>query len=138
MLAENRREVLAGGPADRPIVHERPNEVASCFLFDGAIFVSSAAFNNLGYPIYSTVFNWARSTLGIIPFAWVGAPYFGAEGVLAGRGLGAVVFGVASMVVCFRTLDGIARETPPHDDAIPAPPPAANSPFSTGNASTPQ
>ena len=38
------------------------------------IFVSSAAFNNLGYPTYSTVFNWGRSTLGIIPFAWVGAP----------------------------------------------------------------
>ena len=50
--------------------------VASAFLFDGAIFVSSAAFNNLGYPTYSTVFNWGRSTLGIIPFAWVGRPLF--------------------------------------------------------------
>ena len=83
--------------------------VASAFLFDGAIFVSSAAFNNLGYPTYSTVFNWGRSTLGIIPFAWVGGHYFGADGVLAGRGLGAVIFGVASMVICFRTVAAIAR-----------------------------
>jgi putative MATE family efflux protein len=110
--------------------------VASCFLFDGAIFVSSAAFNNLGYPIYSTVFNWGRSTLGIIPFAWAGGHYFGAEGVLAGRGLGAVVFGVASIVVCFRTLAGIARQQRTADETMPALPPAANSPFSTGKAST--
>jgi Na+-driven multidrug efflux pump len=110
--------------------------VASAFLFDGAIFVSSAAFNNLGYPTYSTVFNWGRSTLGIIPFAWVGGLYFGAEGVLAGRGLGAVIFGVASMVICFRTVAGIARGQDSAEEPVPALPPAANSPFSTGKAST--
>ncbi|MDW6024099.1 MATE family efflux transporter [Mesorhizobium sp. BAC0120] len=111
--------------------------VAGCFVFDGAIFVSSAAFNNLGYPTYSTVFNWARSTLGIIPFAWVGAHYFGANGVLAGRGLGAVIFGVVSMAVCFRTLAGIReRALPKKEEASPPLPPAANSPFSTGKAAT--
>jgi len=110
--------------------------VAGSFLFDGAIFVSSAAFNNLGYPAYSTVFNWGRSTLGVIPFAWAGAHYFGAEGVLAGRGLGAVLFGIVSMVVCFRTVAGLARNPPAAEEAVPAPPPAANSPFSTGKAST--
>lgn len=110
--------------------------VAGGFLFDGAIFVSSAAFNNLGYPVYSTVFNWGRSTLGIIPFAWIGAHYYGAEGVLAGRGLGAVIFGIASVIICFRTLAGIAERAPAPDDAVPALPPAANSPFSTGKAST--
>ena len=30
---------------------------------------------------------------GVIPFVWVGAHYFGAKGVIAGWGLGAVVFG---------------------------------------------
>jgi putative MATE family efflux protein len=110
--------------------------VESAFLFDGAIFVSSAAFNNLGYPAYSTIFNWGRSTLGIIPFAWVGGLYFGAEGVLAGRGLGAVIFGIASMVVCFRTVAGIARGQDSAEEPVPALPPAANSPFSTGKAST--
>ena len=110
--------------------------VASAFLFDGAIFVSSAAFNNLGYAFYSTVFNWGRSTLGIIPFAWIGGLYYGADGVLAGRGLGAVVFGVASMAVCFRTMRKLVEGATPPEDPLPGPPPAANSPFSTGKAST--
>ena len=46
---------------------------AGSFLFNGALFVASAAFNNLGYPTYSTLFNWGRSTLGVIPFVWAGA-----------------------------------------------------------------
>lgn len=110
--------------------------VASAFLFDGAIFVSSAAFNNLGYAFYSTVFNWGRSTLGVIPFAWIGGLYYGAEGVLAGRGLGAVLFGIASMAVCLRTMAGLVDRGAPPQEPLPAPPPAANSPFSTGKAST--
>ena len=109
---------------------------AGSFLFNGALFVASAAFNNLGYPTYSTLFNWGRSTLGVIPFVWVGASMFGAKGVLAGWGLGAVVFGIASMVVCFRTVAGIARRQSLPEDPLPALPPAANSPFSTGKAST--
>ena len=93
-----------------------------------AFFNRGAAFNNLGYPTYSTVFNWGRSTLGVIPFAWAGGHYFGAEGVLAGRGLGAVIFGIASMVVCFRTVADIARGQDSAEEAVPALPPAANSP----------
>jgi putative MATE family efflux protein len=83
---------------------------AGSFLFNGAIFVSSAAFNNLGYPTYSTVFNWGRSTLGVIPFVWAGAHYYGAKGVIAGWGLGAVVFGVVSVLVCFRVVRVLASE----------------------------
>lgn len=109
---------------------------AGSFLFNGAIFVSSAAFNNLGYPTYSTVFNWGRSTLGVIPFVWVGAHYWGAIGVIAGWGLGAVVFGVVSMLVCFRVVNAIASEPQHQDEPVPTPPPASQSPFSTGKAST--
>lgn len=109
---------------------------AGSFLFNGAIFVSSAAFNNLGYPAYSTVFNWGRSTLGVIPFVWAGAHYWGATGVIAGWGLGAVVFGVVSMLVCFRVVKAIAGEPLHQEETPPAPPPAAQSPFSTGKAST--
>lgn len=108
---------------------------AGSFLFNGAIFVSSAAFNNLGYPTLSTVFNWGRSTLGVIPFVWAGARLYGAEGVVAGWGLGAVVFGILSMVACFRVVGRIAGRKPP-DEPLPGPPPAAQSPFSTGKAST--
>ena len=85
---------------------------AGSFLFNGALFVASAAFNNLGYPTYSTVFNWGRSTLGVIPFVWAGAYLFGAKGVVAGWGLGAVVFGIVSVIACFRVLGKIADPAP--------------------------
>ena len=111
--------------------------VAGSFLFNGALFVANAAFNNLGYATYSTVFNWGRSTLGTIPFVWVGAQYFGAKGVLAGWGLGAIVFGVAAVFTCFRVVRRIGQEAPPPDDEqMPGQPPTAYSPFSTGKAAT--
>jgi Na+-driven multidrug efflux pump len=90
---------------------------AGSFLFNGALFVASAAFNNLGYPTYSTVFNWGRSTLGVIPFVWVGAWLYGAHGVVAGWGLGAVVFGIASVIACFRVLRKIAAQAPDEQPA---------------------
>jgi len=110
---------------------------AGSFLFNGAIFVSSAAFNNLGFATYSTVFNWGRSTLGIIPFVWAGAHFYGAKGVLAGWGLGAIVFGILSMLVCFRVVRALASETvAPEVEDTPQLPPSAQSPFSSGKAAT--
>lgn len=77
--------------------------VAGSFMFNGALFVSNAAFNNLGFAVYSTLFNWGRATLGVIPFVHFGMAW-GPEGVLAGWGIGAVAFGLLSIVVCFRVL----------------------------------
>ena len=108
---------------------------AGSFLFNGALFVANAAFNNLGFATYSTVFNWARSTLGVIPFVWLGGHFFGAVGIIAGWGLGAVLFGIAACIVCFRVVRRIG-ETPPPDGVLPGPPPTAHSPFSTGKAAT--
>jgi len=110
---------------------------AGSFLFNGAIFVSSAAFNNLGYPTYSTIFNWGRSTLGVIPFVWVGARLYGAEGVIAGWGLGAIIFGILSVIVCFRVIRGLDREATPEAPVLTTPP-AAQSPFPTDKAATMQ
>jgi putative MATE family efflux protein len=78
--------------------------VAPTFLFAGALFVANAAFNNLGFPMRSTLFNWGRSTLGIVPFCWVGAKLAGAEGVLMGWGAGGVVFGVAAALSAFAVI----------------------------------
>lgn len=109
---------------------------AGSFLFNGALFVANAAFNNLGFATYSTVFNWGRSTLGVIPFVWAGAQLYGAIGVVAGWALGAVVFGIVAVIVAFRVVRHM-RDTPPHDeDRLPPPPPAAQSPFSTGKTAT--
>ncbi len=108
---------------------------AGSFLFNGALFVANAAFNNLGYATYATAFNWGRATLGVMPFVWVGAHYYGAQGVIGGWGLGAVVFGLAAVVTSTRLIRSIGSAPPPQAP-LPGPPPAANSPFSTGKAAT--
>ena len=78
--------------------------VAGSFLFNGALFVANAAFNNLGYAFYSTALNWGRSTLGVIPFVWLGRHWYGATGALAGYGLGVVLFGVLGCMLSFRVI----------------------------------
>ncbi len=84
--------------------------VAGSFLFNGCLFVANAAFNNLGFPLYSTMLNWGRSTLGVIPFVWFGSHWYGALGVLAGYGLGVVFFGIAGVWLCFRVLGKMERD----------------------------
>ena len=83
--------------------------VAGSFVFNGALFVANAAFNNLGFVLYSTALNWGRATLGVVPFIWLGAHFYGARGVLAGYGLGVILFGVLGVVMCFRVLDQLER-----------------------------
>ncbi|MEM1376136.1 MAG: MATE family efflux transporter [Pseudomonadota bacterium] len=85
--------------------------IAITFLFNGGLFVANATFNNLGYALYSTLFNWGRSTLGVIPFVWFGSQWYGAQGAVAGWGLGAVVFGIAAVIVCFRVIGRIEQRT---------------------------
>jgi len=77
--------------------------LAASFLFTGALFVSNAAFNNLGFPLLSTLFNWGRATLGTIPLVTLGRPY-GPQGVLLGLAGGSLVFGVAAVVTAFRVV----------------------------------
>ena len=42
-------------------------------MFHGALYVANSAFNNLGFPLLATAFNWGKATLGTIPFAMAGA-----------------------------------------------------------------
>lgn len=75
------------------------------FFFNGLIFVSNAACNNLGKPFQSTLINWGRHTVGTIPFAyWMGLQW-GAEGVLIGQAVGGVIFGIAAVWLAFRVID---------------------------------
>jgi putative MATE family efflux protein len=78
--------------------------VAASFIFNGAIFVANAGFNNLGYPFYSTLLNWGRSTLGVIPFIYLGGKWMGIYGILAGYGLGMVGFGGIAIWLMYRVL----------------------------------
>ena len=110
--------------------------IAPTWLFIGATFVANAAFNNLGFPTWSSVFNWGRATVGTVPFVWIGATQFGPEGVIAGQAAGAVVFGIAAIIVAMRIVDQLAahhlttqRDTTP-EVAPPVPP------FSSDKAAT--
>ncbi|MEO0981302.1 MAG: MATE family efflux transporter [Pseudomonadota bacterium] len=69
--------------------------VAPLFVFNGMLFVSNAAFNNLRRPLFSTALNWGKNTIGVVPFVLVGGAMGGASGVLIGQAVGGVVFGVA-------------------------------------------
>ncbi|MBV9811188.1 MAG: polysaccharide biosynthesis C-terminal domain-containing protein [Acetobacteraceae bacterium] len=96
--------------------------IAGSFLFTGALFVANAAFNNLGFPLLSTAFNWGRATLGTIPFVTYGAAY-GPRGVLLGVAGGSVIFGIAAVVTAFAAVNrlGARGESSPHlQVAVPA------------------
>jgi putative MATE family efflux protein len=108
--------------------------VAGSFIFNGALFVANAAFNNLGFAIYSTFFNWGRATLGIIPFVYIGKAW-GPEGVLAGWGLGGIVFGVLSVIVCFRELKKLPEKARAENEQLSTIP-SGNSPFTSGRGAS--
>jgi len=71
------------------------------WVFLGAIFVANAAFNNLGFAFLSTLFNWGRATLGVIPFVTLGATHFGPEGGIVGLILGSALFGVGAVLAAY-------------------------------------
>ena len=103
------------------LIHAFCSWVAAGFFFTGALFVANAAFNNLGRPLLSTGFNWARATLGTIPFAWWGSHY-GPVGVLAGAAVGTAIFGTLAMVMAFRLTARLAADASALPDAAPVVP----------------
>lgn len=108
--------------------------VAGTFLFAGALFVANAAFNNLGFPTWSTLFNWGRATLGTIPFVWIGAQY-GVEGVIAGQAAGGIVFGIVAVFVCFAVIRRLAAQHMVIEEPVPIASEAVP-PFASGQAAT--
>lgn len=101
---------LQGVAAD--MVHAFCSWIAVSFFFMGALFVANAAFNNLGRPLWSTGFNWARATLGTLPFAWWGAQH-GPIQVLAGQAVGAALFGSLALWTAFKLTDALASNAQP-------------------------
>ncbi len=67
----------------------------------GLLFMSNAAFNNLGRPQYATIMNWGRATLGTIVPVSIASSYFGPYGVLAGQVLGGMSFGILAATACY-------------------------------------
>ncbi len=75
---------------------------AGGWLFAGGLFVANAAFNALGRPILSTLFNWLRDGLLLWPLAAGMGAQFGAAGVVYGQALAAVVAGALAVVAGWR------------------------------------
>jgi Na+-driven multidrug efflux pump len=95
---------LEQGPA-LALLYAFCGPLAILFYFNGAIFVSNAAFNNLGHPYYSTWINWVRHTIGTIPFLYQGGMWFGPVGVLAGPYVGGVIFGLLGLALARRVMN---------------------------------
>lgn len=81
---------------------------APLFVFNGILFISNAAFNNLKRPVWSAWLNWGRNTIGVGPFVMAGAMVGGAPGVLIGQGIGGIAFGVIGLWLAFRLVDDYA------------------------------
>lgn len=84
--------------------------LALASIFNGAIFVSNAAFNNLGHPGYSTTLNWARHTLGTWPFVIGFGMIWGAHGVLVGQAVGGAVFAAVAIWMGLRVIEAPCRD----------------------------
>lgn len=82
---------------------------AVSWVFLGCMFVANAAFNNLGYPVLSMLFNWGRATLGTIPFVTIGAKLWGPEGAMMGMAGGAALFSFIAVFVAFYVTGRLAR-----------------------------
>lgn len=67
--------------------------VSFSFFFQSLLFISIAAFNNLGKPLNSTLLNFGRATFGTWPLIVVFSLFMGAEGILFGQAIGSVIFG---------------------------------------------
>ncbi|MEM1132834.1 MAG: MATE family efflux transporter [Pseudomonadota bacterium] len=79
--------------------------VAPLFLFNGILYISNAAFNNLERPRWSTWLNWGRNTLGILPFLVIGDWLAGAAGVIAAPAIGGIIFGMMGYVLAMRLVN---------------------------------
>lgn len=81
---------------------------AGGYMFAGALFVSNAAFNNLGKPIYSTFCNWFRDGVLIYPCCVLMGLWLAAPGVVYGQALAAVLAGTAAMIWGWRFVGRLA------------------------------
>lgn len=90
------------------IIHLFCSWIVGGYLFLGMLFVANVAFNNLGFPFLSTLFNWGRATLGTIPFVWIGSHY-GPEGILFGQITGCIPFGIGSVWIGHRIIGSLKK-----------------------------
>ncbi len=84
---------------------------AGGYIFAGALFVSNAAFNNLGKPLYSTACNWFRDGILIYPCSLAMGWMLAAPGVVYGQALAAILAGSVAVVLGWRFVGRLAVAT---------------------------
>ncbi len=90
------------GPDGAAVVMAFTNLAAGGFVFTGLLFVSNAAFNNLGRPLWSTGFNWLRDGGLMFPLCWWAAGALGAQGVVYGQALAGLIVGALAALTAWR------------------------------------
>lgn len=68
------------------------------FIFVGLLFVSNAAFNNLGKPGRSTLVNWTKDGVLSWPAAVGMAAIYGAPGVIYGQAIAGLIAGTGAVL----------------------------------------
>ena len=91
------------------------------FIFFGALFVSNAAFNNLGKPGRSTLVNWIKDGVIAMPAALWFAGIFGAAGVIYGQAAAGIAVGAVSATWGWFYVKGLRVDAVPLDPAPAAP-----------------
>lgn len=81
------------------------------FVFVGTLFVSNAAFNNLGKPARSTLVNWIKEGVFSWPCAVVLAGVYGAPGVIYGQAAASAAVGAASCLWGWHFVKGLNEDT---------------------------
>tara|TARA_R110002072_G_scaffold13968_3_gene58153 strand:- start:1553 stop:2950 length:1398 start_codon:yes stop_codon:yes gene_type:complete len=95
----------------RDLIYLFCGPLSLAFFFPGILFVANATFNNMGQPFLSTLTNWGRNALALIPLVWLGSLLFDAQGVLIGQSLAGVLFGIVAWILALRCIArGGARE----------------------------
>jgi putative MATE family efflux protein len=80
------------------------------FTFAGLLFVANAAFNNLHKAHWSFVFNFSRTFLGTVPFAYLFSHYFGLVGLMFGDVSGAMVFGCVAFFLALSLVNKLEKQ----------------------------
>lgn len=105
---------------------------AGAFIFTGALFVSNAAFNNLGRPLWSTAFNWSRDAAVVPLLAVALSASLGPTGAVWIQAAAGILIGSIAAYVGWRTVNSIAAEPMRSADPAGVPAPA----FASGRAAT--
>lgn len=100
------------------LIHFFCEFMAVFFLFNGALFIANASFNNLGKAKYSTFFNIGKATIGTMPFVWLGGQLGGVYGVLVGQSLGSVLFAVLGVVTAYRLVTQVTAAGRERSDSL--------------------